>query len=57
MVSAIFHLLVRDFSVLALTTAALSGLTEIERKTLARMIIVPQPLGTDRDFVAERARR
>jgi acyl-CoA dehydrogenase len=53
-ISAIFHILVRDLSDLAITIATLPQLNEAERIRIRRLVIVPQPRGSDWDFVAQR---
>jgi hypothetical protein len=54
--SAIFHNLVHDLSVSALSMATLPSLSEVERRRIRRMIITPEIRGADWDFVAGRVK-
>jgi acyl-CoA dehydrogenase len=47
MVSTIFHLLVQDLSMLALSAATLPRLDDTERMRIRRLIVVPQTRGED----------
>ncbi len=53
-ISAIFHLLVSDLSVLALSLATLPILDPAERTRIRRLIVVPHSRGADWDFMAGR---
>ena len=54
LVSAIFHLLVNDFSVAALTLASLPTLRSMDKLLIRRLIVVPTTTSADWDFVAQR---
>jgi acyl-CoA dehydrogenase len=53
MISAIFHLLVRDLATTALFIATLPNWGETERSQIRRLIVTPQTRGEDWDFVAK----
>jgi acyl-CoA dehydrogenase len=52
MISTIFHILVQDLSVSALTVATLPRLDDAERMRIRRLIVVPEARGADWDFAA-----
>lgn len=56
-ISAAFHLLVRDLSIAALSLATLPQLNAAERTRIRQIIVVPEMRGADWSFVAERMSR
>jgi len=54
MVSVIFHMLVEDFSAIALALASLPRFDRESRLRIARMIVIPQTSQADWDFVSAR---
>jgi hypothetical protein len=56
MISVIFHFLVNDLSICALSMASARGLDVESRKLIRRLVSIPKTTDAEWDFILQRAR-